>query len=439
MKILAVDDDIKVRKMVSKMLSQLGYECITASNGSEALDILKEEKIPIVISDIQMPGIDGIEMLKEMKKNYLDIEMISITGHTDDYTFTDMIKAGASDFIAKPFTKDELEAKLKRIVWERELKSGLKKKSEEYREKSDKLAESNKKLNETISELKQTKSFLLQSEKMASIGQITAGIAHEIKIPLGYVRTNLNSLSKYSNKMLELMNKYEEELSALKGNGREEINSFRAGIEELKKKLKMDFIIKDFKKVTSDSQEGTERLKKIVADLNNFSRVEQEAFKQANINEGIESTLNVAWNELKYKCTVEKNFGDLPQIYCNPGQLNQVFMNLLVNAAHAIETKGVITISTRYLTGQSASNDKEHAYVEIKISDTGSGIPEDKLSKIFEPFFTTKEMGKGTGLGLSISYDIIQKHKGEIIVDSRVGEGTTFTIKLPMIKDKEEK
>lgn len=435
MKILAVDDDIRVRTMTSKMLSHLGHECITASNGREALNILKEDKIPIVISDIRMPGIDGIEMLKEIKKTFLDIDVISITGHSDDYTFTDMIKAGASDFISKPFSRDEIEAKLKRIVWERELKSELKEKCEKYREKSDELVESNKKLKKTISELKKTQSLLLQSEKMASIGQLAAGVAHEINNPVGFVNSNLNSLSKYSNKMLELMNKYEEELSALKSNGSEEINSFRAVIDELKKKLKMDFVMKDFKKVISDSLEGTGRIKKIVADLKSFSRMDHEEFKHADIIEGLESTLNVIWNELKYKCTVEKDYGDLPQIYCNLGLLNQVFMNLLVNATQAMETKGTITISTRYLTGQSADNNGGRGHVEVKISDTGSGIPEDKLSRIFEPFFTTKDVGKGTGLGLSIAYDIIQKHKGEITVQSEVGKGTTFNIKLPVVNN----
>jgi signal transduction histidine kinase len=234
------------------------------------------------------------------------------------------------------------------------------------------------------------------------------------------------------------MRRYDEVLASLKDNSSKEVASFYEEMDELKKKLKIDFIMKDFQKVIADSLNGTQRIKKIVADLKNFSRVDQEEFKTANINEGIESTLNVVWNELKYKCTVEKEYGDLPQIYCNLGQLNQVFVNLLINAAQAIEEKGVITISTRYLNGQSADNNKEQDYIEIKISDTGRGIPDDKLNRIFDPFFTTKDVGKGTGLGLSIAYDIIQKHKGKIEVGSEVGKGTTFTIKLPLIKNRED-
>jgi signal transduction histidine kinase len=170
-----------------------------------------------------------------------------------------------------------------------------------------------------------------------------------------------------------------------------------------------------------------------VADLKNFSRVDQAEFKHADINQGLKSTLNVVWNELKYKCTVEKNYEDLPQVYCNLGQLNQVFMNLLVNATQAIEEKGTIEIATHYVNEQSGA---EQDYIEVKISDTGSGIPEDKLKRIFEPFFTTKDVGKGTGLGLSIAYDIINKHNGDMTVESEVGKGTTFTIQLPLVDNK---
>ena len=284
----------------------------------------------------------------------------------------------------------------------------------------------------SLDDLKQTQSYLLQSEKMASVGQLAAGVAHEINNPTGFVHSNLGSMKKYSARVLELINRYEEGLAVIKDNGSKEVTSFYEEMDELKKKLKIDFILKDFEKVITDSLEGTQRIKKIVADLKSFSRVDQAEFKRANINEGLTSTLNVVWNELKYKCTVEKNYGDLPQIYCNPGQLNQVFMNLLLNAAQALEQKGTIAISTHYVNGQTGA---EQDYVEIKISDTGRGIPEDKLKRIFEPFFTTKPVGKGTGLGLSISYDIIQKHKGEISVESAVGKGTTFAIKLPVVNN----
>jgi PAS domain S-box-containing protein len=290
-----------------------------------------------------------------------------------------------------------------------------------------------------LGELKSTQAYLLQNEKMASIGQLAAGVAHEINNPTGFVHSNLGSLNKYSDKVLELLTRYEEGLASLnKNNGTQELVSFCEEMEELKKKLKIDFIMKDFKKVIADSLEGTERIRKIVADLKSFSRVDQAEFKYANINEGLASTLNVIWNELKYKCTVEKDYGELPQIYCNLGQLNQVFMNILVNAAQAIAEKGTIKITTRYVNGQEATA-KEHSTqgsIEVKISDTGCGIPEDKIKRIFEPFFTTKPVGGGTGLGLSIAYDIIKKHQGEITVASERGKGTIFTITLPFVSEK---
>jgi len=198
------------------------------------------------------------------------------------------------------------------------------------------------------------------------------------------------------------------------------------GIVALEAETDIDFILDDIPNLIGESQDGTERLKKIVSDLKDFAHPGKDKLESADINRCLESTLNVVWNELKYKATVTKEYGDLPLVVeCYPHQLNQVFMNLLVNAAQAIEDKGEIKIVTQALDGQ----------VEIRISDTGSGIPKENLSKIFDPFFTTKEIGKGTGLGLHVAYNIIQKHKGTIDVQSEVGEGTTFTIRVQIEPD----
>jgi two-component system NtrC family sensor kinase len=178
----------------------------------------------------------------------------------------------------------------------------------------------------------------------------------------------------------------------------------------------------DVTDILDESLEGAERVKRIVQDLKRFSHVDEAETKTTDINAELESTINIAWNEIKYKASLIKDFGGLPMIQCNPGQLNQVFMNLLVNASQAIERQGEIRVKTWHESGT----------VRIAISDTGSGIPPDKLGRIFEPFFTTKEVGKGTGLGLSIAYDIIKKHSGTIEVHSTVGEGTTFTVSIPV-------
>ncbi|NWF97851.1 MAG: response regulator [Nitrospirae bacterium] len=283
------------------------------------------------------------------------------------------------------------------------------------------LEKKNKEAKEAYEKLKSTQAQVLQQEKMASIGQLAAGIAHEINNPVGFIMSNLNSLQKYMTRLGEFINIQNEANSQLISEGAS--SEIIKNIQEKKKSLKIDFILEDSNNLIKESLDGADRVKHIVQDLKSFSRIDEAEFKMANINEGIESTINIVWNELKYKARLNKEYGDIPLTKCNPGQLNQVFMNILVNAAQAIEKKGEITVKTW-------AND---GYINIEISDTGCGIPEDKIGRIFEPFFTTKEVGKGTGLGLSIAYDIINKHKGFISVDSEAGKGTTFTIQIPIV------
>ena len=286
------------------------------------------------------------------------------------------------------------------------------------------VEERTKELNETLSNLQKTQAQLLQSEKMASIGQLAAGVAHEINNPTGFVSSNLGSLSDYQNDMFALIREYRKLTADLKKPtaSQETISGNLDRIEGLEKEVDIDFILDDIPNLIKESQEGAERIKKIVIDLKDFAHPGEQKLQYADINRNLDSTLNVVWNELKYKATVTKDYGDLPEVQCYPHQLNQVFMNLLVNAAQAIEKKGEISIMTRALDGQ----------VEINISDTGSGIPKENLSRIFDPFFTTKEVGKGTGLGLNVAYNIIQKHKGTIDLESEVGKGTTFSIRIPV-------
>ncbi len=282
------------------------------------------------------------------------------------------------------------------------------------------LESQHRELEKAYAELKAAQSQILQQEKMASIGQLAAGIAHEINNPVGFVMSNLGSLQKYADKLSEFIKIQTE---AIKEFG---VQSPGLGdkIKEARKSLKIDHIIDDLGNLIKESLEGAERVKKIVQDLKSFSRIDEAEWKVTDINTGIESTINIVWNELKYKATVKREYGDIPMTKCNPGQLNQVFMNILVNAAHAIEKQGEITIKTRH----------ENNSIFISISDTGSGIPADKINRIFEPFFTTKEVGKGTGLGLSIAYDIVKKHNGDIIVESEIGKGTTFAVKIPVVE-----
>ena len=260
---------------------------------------------------------------------------------------------------------------------------------------------------------------LVQSEKLASIGQLAAGVAHEINNPIGYVLSNITTLGRYLSDIFSLFDAFEAVERTLP-----EADPQRAAIVALKQSLDFDFLKEDLPALLRESQEGATRVRQIVQDLKDFSRVDHsKEWMLADIHAGLDSTLNVVNNELKYKAEVVRDYGQLPSIHCIPSQLNQVFMNLLVNAAHAIETRGTITIRTE-------APDADH--ISVSVSDTGSGIPADTCKRIFEPFFTTKPVGKGTGLGLSLSYGIVQKHHGEITVDSTVGAGTTFRVVLPV-------
>jgi len=265
--------------------------------------------------------------------------------------------------------------------------------------------------------LKNAQIQLVQRKKMATIGQLAAGVAHEINNPTGFVNSNLTTLNKYHQRLVEYITALEDALSS----GKVELEA----LAELKRKLKIDHIAADLPELVAESLDGCERIRKIVMSLKNFSRVDSEDDSaEADINQCLESTLDIVWNELKYKAKVEKMLGDIPRTWCNPQQLNQVFMNLLVNAGHAISDSGTITITTTADDGN----------IVITIADTGCGMSDEVREKIFEPFFTTKGVGKGTGLGLSIVMDIIQRHGGKISVESEVGRGTTFTIAIPVRK-----
>lgn len=271
-------------------------------------------------------------------------------------------------------------------------------------------------LEQAHAELQATQGQILQSEKMASIGQLAAGVAHEINNPIGFVRSNLTCLGRYVERLAAHIEKQQQALVELAG----EAGKKRGA--QLHKEGKLDFLLEDVQALREESIEGIDRVSKIVQNLKSFSRVDQAEFSSVNINDCLENTLSIVWNELKYSTTIEKELGTLPLVACFPQQLNQVFLNLLVNAGHAIGEKGVIKLRTW----------QEQKVVCIAISDTGCGIPKENLPRLFEPFFTTKDVGKGTGLGLSISYDIVKKHGGEIFVESLLGEGTTFTIQLPL-------
>lgn len=273
----------------------------------------------------------------------------------------------------------------------------------------DRRAEAEKRLRQSNEDLIAAQSQLLQSEKMAAIGQLAAGVAHEINNPIGFVNSNLGTLKTYSNHLLAIIEAYERGVAA--------------STEQARQAADLDFLREDMPVLLNESQEGLNRVTKIVQDLKDYSRVNDAGRQLADLNAAMESTLNVVWNELKYKAEVIRELGNLPPVDCLPAQINQVFTNLLVNAAQAIPDRGKITIRS-YQAGEMAC---------FEIEDTGHGMTEEVRRRIFEPFFTTKPVGKGTGLGLSISYDIVvKKHGGRLEVSSEPGKGSCFRICLPL-------
>lgn len=271
---------------------------------------------------------------------------------------------------------------------------------------------------ERSSQLEQANEQLMQSEKLASIGQLAAGVAHEINNPIGYVHSNIGTLQNYIDDLFGMLDLYQQAEPLI--SSAEPL----AAIRSMRQQIDLDFLKEDIPMLMHESRDGITRVKKIVQDLKDFSHVDSTLeWQWANLHHGIDSTLNVVNNEIKYKADVVKEYGELPDIECLPSQLNQVFMNLMVNAAHAMgDERGRITVRTGCV-GDS---------VWLEFADNGSGIPEAIQAKIFDPFFTTKPVGKGTGLGLSLSYGIIQKHGGTIEVNSKQGEGTVFRIVLPI-------
>ncbi len=314
-----------------------------------------------------------------------------------------------------------------RTQWLNDNNSKLQTEIEKRKTIENQLRMSKKELEETLAKLQRTQSQIIQAEKMASIGQLAAGVAHEINNPTAYVSSNLNTMAEYQEQMTDLLSQYgalAASLKALAGDidlPAEIFDSLKA-LRLVEEEIDMAFLREDFPELIAESCEGAERIRKIVADLKDFAHPGDQGYKQADINQGLDSTINIVWNEIKYSSNLSKDYADLPPVKCFPQQINQVFMNLLVNAAQAIEKEGLIKVCTRH------HNDK----VKIQISDNGRGIPEAIQNKIFDPFFTTKDIGEGTGLGLSLAYSIIEKHQGTIEVESQEGQGTTFTIFLPV-------
>ena len=399
------------------------YELTLAERGKDGIRAVEEavgQKKPFAAAfiDMKMPGLDGAETSKRIWAIVPDIKIVIVTAYSE-YTPNDIIQVTGRDdifYLRKPFNPEEIRQFARALTkkWNLEYEKEL---------LSSQLDDMNKNLQKKVVE--QT-TLLVQSEKMASLGVLVAGVAHEINNPISFIHGNLSSIKKYNSRVKDLLLKYEQIESYFAGGQIKEISPLLEQIREFKKTKKIDFILKDMVDLAEESLQGTMRIRDIVKNLKTFSHVDEAELKYIDINETLETTLNIIRNELKYKVEIVKDYAKLSEIKCFPQKISQVFMNILINAAQAIEEKGTITIATSHSKEGRRAED-----VKITISDTGKGIPEDEIIKIFDPFFTTKPPGEGTGLGLSITYDIIKAHGGEIKFESQVNVGTTVTIFLP--------
>jgi len=435
-RILYIEDDEANRVLVRKLLRASGYEVLLAEDGLSGIDLAQETKPALILMDMNMPGLDGYEASTRIKaiESLKEIPVIALTANVLKGDRERSLIAGCDGYISKPIDPDTFVEEIQGYLGgQREMVSA----DEEaplLREYSDKLvsrleekvrdlSKLNVELEQRVvnkgAELESTQQQLLQSEKLASIGQLAAGVAHEINNPIGFVSSNISSLQKYVNGMLELLVVYGPLEQAIND------EAISEKINHIKEEIDYDYLKDDINDLLSESQDGIGRVKQIIQDLKDFSRVDSAETEWADLHQGINSTLNIVQNEIKYKAEVLKEYGEIPEIECVPAQINQVFMNLLVNAAHAMDEQGTITI-------RSGSDDNEKVWIQI--SDTGKGISQEHINKIFDPFFTTKPVGKGTGLGLSLSYGIIQNHGGQLEVQSEAGKGTVFTIHLPIRK-----
>ncbi|BAZ36816.1 response regulator receiver sensor signal transduction histidine kinase (plasmid) [Calothrix sp. NIES-4101] len=421
--ILVVDDTPANLEVLSEALTDGGFEVAIATDGELAISQAQLCLPSLILLDVMMPCIDGFETCRRLKADKItqDIPVIFMTALADS---TDKIKGlnlGAVDYVTKPFQEAELIARVKTQLKLRHLTQNL----------EQQVAERTEELTKALQQVQQSQIQLVQSEKMAALGQLVAGIAHEINNPVNFIHGNLKHLEEYTQIFLDFLQLYQKYYP----NPVEEI-------QEQAEEVDLEFVQEDAVKMLTSMKIGTERIRQIVLSLRNFSRIDEADFKAVDIHEGIESTLMILQHRLKAKSEspeiqLIREYDKLPPVECYPGLLNQALMNILANAIDALEefnTKRTyqqiednpnrIIIRTSVINSQS---------IEISIADNGSGIPEHIQKRIFDPFFTTKPIGKGTGMGMSISYQIItEKHGGKLKFYSQPGQGTEFMIQIPI-------
>ena len=426
--ILIVDDNPNNLGVLYDFLQNASFEILVAEDGESAIETVRYAHPDLILLDIMMPGIDGFETCKYLKNNP-DTNSIPVIFMSALAEVVDKVKGlslGAVDYITKPFHQEEVLARIKLHLKLSYLTKKIEKQNQELEQR---VQERTAELTSTVNELKQTQIQLVQTEKMSSLGQLVAGVAHEINNPVSFIFGNLNHTYKYIKDLIEHLKIYHKNYP-----------NPVAEILDHAEEIELDYLIEDLPNMINSMKVGAERISNISVSLRNFSRSDTSAKVAVNIHEGLESTILILRHRLKAngnrpEIHIIKEYGKLPLIHCYAGQLNQVFMNLIANAIDTLEDKiqlvqrpKSVDLTIKIRTELTSENS-----VKIHIADNGQGMSNEVLTKLFDAFYTTKPTGKGTGLGLSISYQIVvEKHGGKLTCNSVLGEGTEFTIEIPI-------
>jgi signal transduction histidine kinase len=406
-RLLVIEDSAADQSIYRRTLRD--FELEFADSGEEGLDRLARERFDLVVLDFQLPRMNGDQVLSQIRSALrLDLPVVIVTGGGSESVAVELLKRGASDYVAK----DELHtlrvaAAVRGALERHRLDQARRQAEEELRRRNDELEA-------TLRQLQEAKAQLVQTEKMASLGQLVAGVVHEINNPLAYVTNNLSVLDRDVREVAQIMAAYR----AFCG------EAVPASIHEAEQRIDLDFTLANLDRLLQSTRQGLDRVREIVANLRDFSRLGEAERKAINPNDAVRATVEMVRYHARHKdIQLHLELGDLPPLWCFAGKLNQVLLNILMNAIEAVPPGGSISLTTR--------TNAERTEIQFVIADNGPGIPEAILGRIFDPFFTTKPQGIGTGLGLWISYNIVQKHSGRLDVEAAPGRGTTFTITLP--------
>jgi two-component system NtrC family sensor kinase len=394
MNILIADDDSVSRRLLQNYLQKWGYEVTAAQDGAEAWRLFEDGAFPMVITDWMMPEIDGSGLIRRIRASRRPgyVYAILLTAKSQKEDLVEGMEAGADDFLTKPFDRDELRVRLR----------------------------AGERIIRLEHHLRETQAAWIQTEQLASLGRLAAGVAHEINNPMSFVINNIATLRRDVQNALKVLDKYGEGRAAF---ARAE-PGLAAEVARLEEEVDLPYFRENVSRIFDSSGDGLRRIRMIAQNLRDFARLDEAEFKDVDLNGALECTLVALRQELDQKALrVDTKLQELPPLACHPGKINQVLLNILLNAIQASEPAGLIEARTG-LDGENG--------VLVEILDHGSGISPEHLPHIFEPFFTTKPVGGGAGLGLSISYGIVREHDGSLEVESKVGQGSLFRIRLPL-------